>query len=53
MRLKIVKQLIGKVDVSLNALLIQHLESIRADAAAAGNEDLANQAVQLMESLEE
>ena len=51
-RLKIVRQLVGKVDVSLNAPLVAHLKRIRAEAAAAGNEDLANRAVQLIGSLE-
>ena len=51
-RLKIVKELAGKVDVSLNALLIAHLERIRAEAEEIGKADLADEAARLLSSLE-
>ena len=49
----IVKELTGEVNVSLNALLIAHLESIRSAAEAVGKADLANEATRLLSSLEE
>ena len=52
-RLKIVKELAGKVDVSLHALLIAHLERIRAEAEEIGKADVANQVERLMSKLEE
>ncbi len=52
-RLNIVEELAGKVDVSLHALLIAHLERIRAEAEETGKADLANEAVRLLSSLEE
>ncbi len=51
-RLKVVRGLIGNVDVSLNSLLREHLESIRAEARAAGEEDLAVELEQLSKRLE-
>ena len=53
MRMKIVKELAGKVSVSLNALLRAHLERIRAEAEAVGKADVANKAEQLLSRLEE
>ncbi len=50
-RLHIVKELSRKVDVSLNALLIAHLERIRAEAQEVGKADLANEAAQLLSRL--
>ena len=52
MRLNIVKELADKVDVSLHALLIAHLERIRAEAEEVGKADLANEAAQLLSRLE-
>ena len=51
-RLKIVRGLLGKVDVSLNSLLEEHLESIRAEAEADGREELAEEAEELLKSLQ-
>jgi len=52
-RLNIVKELAGKVDVSLNALLIAHLERIHAEAEETGKADLAKETELLLSSLEE
>ena len=52
-RLKVIKELTGKVDVSLNALLIAHLERIRAEAEEIDKADLVNEAARLLSSLEE
>ena len=52
-RLEIVRGLAGKVDVSLNALLIAHLERIRDEAEEIVKADLANEAARLLSSLEE
>jgi hypothetical protein len=51
-RLRIVRVLIGKVEVSINALLVKHLKTIRDEAGEQGREDLERQAVQLLNDLE-
>jgi hypothetical protein len=51
-KLQIVQGLAEKVDVSIKALLIEHLESIQDEAGKQGREDLERQAVQLLNDLE-
>jgi hypothetical protein len=52
LRLKIVRGLVGKLDVAYEPLLAKHLEGIRDEAREIGNDRLAKEAVRLLESLE-
>ncbi|MBI4240623.1 MAG: hypothetical protein HY613_02805, partial [Candidatus Rokubacteria bacterium] len=51
-RLRIVRGLLGKVDVSLNSLLAKHLEDIRDEALELGKEELLKEVKRLLKSLE-
>ncbi len=51
-RLQIVEQLIGKIDVAYNSLLARHLEDIRIDARESGDAELARKAGRILERLE-
>jgi len=51
-RLEMVKELLGQVDVALQSLLVAHLEDIRIEALDLGKEDLAQAARKLMERFE-
>jgi hypothetical protein len=51
-RLQIAGELIGQVDISLRALLVEHLETIRDEAKEQGMEDLEKQAERLLSDLE-
>ena len=50
-QLKIVRTLVGRLDSSLNALLIEHVEGIRVEADALGRENVSNQAERLLSRL--
>ena len=51
--LRIVESLIGNVDVSMNALLIDHVERVLTGAQKSGRADLVMEAKRLLSELEE
>ncbi len=51
-RLDIAEKLVGKIDVSLNSLLISHLESLRMEALELGQEGNVVKADRLLKELE-
>ena len=52
MRLRIVKEILDKVDVGLLSLLATHVEEIRAEAGDFGKEDLVTEANRLLRRLQ-
>jgi hypothetical protein len=52
-RLEMVKALLGRVDVAYHALLVDHLEAIRAETADLGMEILEKEAILLLERFED
>jgi hypothetical protein len=52
LRLEVIKVLLGRIDVAYYALLVGHLEEIRAEAEDFGNESLAREATSALRQIE-